>query len=340
MASLVPQEAARSLNGPQKVAALLLSLDKEVAHRVLKHFDSQDLRSLAKHASTLGNVGAQTLDPLVDELIEQLSGAGPDLVGSASKTEQLLSGLIPDEHVAEIMSEVLGSANQFFWQKLTGVPEATLGSYLAKEHTQTIAVILSKIDTAAAAKLLAQLPPGRRNVVMRRMLVSRPIADSTLRIMQVTLDEDLVGSGNSSAQTGAKMRVAGIMNQMERDQMTEVIETIEASEPAIAQQLKALLFSFEDIPKLSERARSILFDQVPTERVILSLRGADEIMRGAVLPVLGARVRRMIEAELASSDLPPKRDIARAQRQVAEAALRLAEQGLIEISGEPGEDEN
>jgi flagellar motor switch protein FliG len=339
MASLVPQEASKSLNGPQKVAALLLSLDKEIAHRVLKYFDAQDLRSLAKHASTLGAVGAQTLDPLIDDLIEQLSGPGPDVVGSASKAEQLLSGLIPEEDVAEIMSEVLGSANQFFWQKLTSVPEATLVSYLAQEHSQTIAVILSKIDTAAAAKLLSHLPAGRRNVVMRRMLVSRPIADSTLRIMQITLDEDLVGSGSSSAQTGAKMRVAGIMNQMERDQMNEVIETIEAAEPAIAQQLKALLFSFEDIPKLSERARAILFDQVPTDRVILSLRGADEIMRGAVLPVLGARVRRMIEAELASSDLPPKRDIARAQRQVAEAALRLAEQGLIEISGESAGDE-
>ncbi len=333
MSSLVPEEAPRSLSGPQRVAALLLSLDKEVAQRVLKHFDSHDLRRLAKHASTLGNVGAQTLDPLVDDLIEQLSGAGPDLVGSASKAEQLLTGLIPEEDVAEIMSEVLGSSNQFFWQKLSSVPDATAASYLAKEHTQTMAVVLSKVDPAYAAKLLGQLPAERRNLVMRRMLVSRPVSDAMLRVLEIALDEDLVGSANSNAQAGANTRVAGIINQMDRDQMNEALENIEATEPAIAQQLRNMLFSFEDIPKLSERSRSILFDKVATEQVILALRGADEDVKDAILPVLGARVRRMIEAELSSGDLPPKRDILRAQRQIAEMALKLNEQGAIEISG-------
>ena len=129
-----------------------------------------------------------------------------------------------------------------------------------------------------------------------------------------------------------KARVAGIINQMEREQVEDVLQTIEASEPVLAQQLKKLLFSFEDIPKLSERARAILFDQVATETLILALRGAEEAIKAAILPALGARTRRMVEAELSSSDSrPPPRDILRAQRLIAETVLKLSEQGTIEM---------
>ena len=119
MPIVVSHEPARPLSGPEKVAALLLALDREAAQRVLKHFSHDDLLRLAKHAAKLGNVGAPVIEPLIAELIEQVSGSGPDLVGGASKAEQLLTGVIPAEAVAEIMSDVLGSSNQFLWQRLS-----------------------------------------------------------------------------------------------------------------------------------------------------------------------------------------------------------------------------
>ncbi len=322
------------LAGTDKVVALLLSIDQDVARCVLRHFDQSELRQLAKRASTLGNVAARAIEPVINDMLEQLSANAPDLVVAPNTAEQLLTGVIPPEAVAEIMSDVLGNSNQFFWQRLSSLSETTLANYLANEHPQTIAAVLTKLDTSFAAAVLGEMDSAVRNSVIRRMLVSRPVSDTAIRILETTLQEDIFGTQASDASSGSRSLVAGIINQMDRRQIEETLQTIEDSEPVIAKELRSLVFSFEDIPKLSERARSILFDKVPTDRLILALRGAEEAVRAAALPILGARVRRMVEAELATGDVPPQRDVLKAQRLIANTVLQLGEEGVIEITAQ------
>jgi flagellar motor switch protein FliG len=165
------------------------------------------------------------------------------------------------------------------------------------------------------------------------MLTSRRASDAALRILETTLNEDLMLSA-SAVVGGVNTRIASIINQMERDHMDDVLQSISESEPTLAEKLKSLLFTFEDIPKLGFRARTVLLDQVPAERLILALRGTDATFRDAVLPILSARTRRMVEAELAAGDMPQRKDILRAQRAIADMVLALAEQGTIEILGD------
>lgn len=331
MTTLVAQEEGRSLHGAEKVAAVLLALDREASQRILKHFDQEELRRIARLAAGLGAVPPAALENIYNDLIDEISNGDVDLVGNATQAENLLAGVIPEEQVADIMSEVRGSSNQFFWRRVASLPEKTLADYLVNEHPQVIAIVAAKVDPAYAAKLLAQLPGGIRTQVMRRMLVSKPVAEAVLRVIETTLQEELFVASSAPTSAEVNARVAGIINQLERDQVDEILQGISESEPLIAAQLKSLLFSFEDIVKLGQRARTIVFDQLQTERVILALRGADAEVRDAVLPCLSTRTRRMVEAELASDASPPKRDIVAAQRQIAEAVLRLADQGVIEI---------
>lgn len=331
MTTLVAQEQSRSLDGAEKVAAVLLALDREASQRILKYFDHDELREIARLAAGLGAVPATALEEIYSALIDEISHGGVDLVGNVAQAENLLTGVISEEQVADIMSDVRGSSNQFFWRRVCSLPEKTLADYLVNEHPQVIAIVITKVDPAYAARLLAQIPGPIRAKVMRRMLVSRPIAESVLRVVETTLQEDLFATSNAPSSAELNARVAGIINQLERDQVDEILEGISESEPLIAAQLKSLIFSFEDIVKLGQRARTIVFDQLPTDRVILALRGADAGVRDSVLPCLSTRTRRMVEAELSTDASPPKREIAAAQRQIADTVLRLADQGAIEI---------
>lgn len=332
MTSLVAQGQTHPLDGPEKVAALLLALDRDVAQRILKHFDQDHLRQIAKLASRLGSVPTSALEALFKDLSEEIANGDVDLVGNAGQAEQLLAGVISEEQVADIMSDLRGSSNQFFWRRVASMPEQTLAAYLGNEHPQTTAVVLSKLDAAFAAKLLAQIPGAARSEVMRRMLVSKPIADVVLRVIEDTLQEDLFAASSAPSSSEINARVAAIINRLEREQIDEILRGVAEAEPLIAAQLRNLVFSFEDVVKLSQRARTILFDQLPTDRVILALHRADTTLREAALPCLSARVRRMVEAELSTSEPPPRREIVAAQRQIAETVLRLAEQGVIEIN--------
>ncbi len=322
---------SRPLAGAEKVAAILLSLDRDVAQRLLKHFDQVELRRIAKVAASLGTVPAAVMEQLIEDLIGQLSMDGTDLMGTLGQAEALLMGVVPEEQVAEIMSEVLGKSNEHFWRRLSTIPETTLAEYFSKEHPQTIAAVASKVDPAVAARFLALLPGSVRNDVMRRMLTSGPISDSALRLLEAALQDDLMGAGASNSSAGASRKVAAIVNQMDSNQIDEILQSVAETEPAIAEDLKGMLFTFEDIPSLSPRARAILLDQVPTDRLIVALRGANESLRSAILPSLSARMRRMVEAELTAGDPPPKREIIKAQRAIAETVLKLSEAGLVDL---------
>jgi len=323
----------RTLTRAEKVAAVLLSLDKEIAQRLLKHFDQVEIRRIAKLAAGLGSIPATDIETIFEEFGDHLANNGVDLIGTAGQAEELLSGAIPPEQVSEIMSEVLGASNQQFWSRLSSMSEATIAAYLVNEHPQTIAIVASKLESALAAKMLAQFPAQTRNEVVRRMLTAGPVSNVALRLIETTLQEELMGATSPGVSKGANTRVAAIINQMDGAQAEGILQAIAGTEPTIADELKKMLFTFEDIPKLSRRARMVLFDQIPTDRLILALRGADAVVREAILPCLSARMRRMVEAEIATPNVAPRRDVVRAQRQIADAVLRLVEQGTIEIGG-------
>lgn len=326
------QEMRGPLGGAEKVAAVLLALDRDASSRVLKHFDQKELRMVARIAANLGSVPKAALEEICAGLVEEIRNSEPDLVGGPALAEDLIAGVLPDEEVADIMSDVRGSSNRFLWRRVAALPDKMLADYLSAEHPQTIAIVLGRVDPAGAGRVLAALPATLRAQAMRRMLISKPTAEPILRLMEEALQAALFATTNAPSTSEVSAKVAGIVNQLEREQINEILLGLAEAEPILAEQLKTLLFSFEDIVGLGERARMLLFDQAPTDRVILALRGSDVAMREAVLPCLSARTRRMVEAELASPAEPPRKEVLAAQREIANLVLRLASQGLIELT--------
>ena len=322
---------ARVLKGADKVAALLLAMGKPVAGRLLKHFDPLELRLIIRSASQLGSVPTPVLEALIEEFSSHFSN-GVDLLGNAGEAELLLSGAFPPEQVADILSDVLGSSNSGMWEKLAGVPEALFSTYLLKEHPQTAAYILSKLSPGAAAKISAQLPRDFRNHAMRRMLSLEPVQESTLRCVEDVLQEDLLKAAARQSGVNPHSRMANIINQLEPEQMEDVLQSLTLARPKEAEALRKLLFSFDDMLRLSAKARSTLFDKIPTERVVLALRGSEAAFRDACLSSLTSRARRLVESELDDGTVVAPRDVQKARRAIADLVLELAQRNEIEIS--------
>ena len=334
MAINAPAQArsrTRNLQGTEKVAALLLAMGKPLAERLLPHFEPNELRAITRSAAELGPIPGSALESLIEEFAGQFS-SGTNLLGSAREVEKLLSGVMPPEQIAEIMHDRRSSSDTSIWDRVSTVSESVFASYLLKEHPQTIALILSKVKPACAAKVMGQFPPKLRNEMMRRMLTSKPPVEAPLRIVEKTLHEDLLLNlaRNTGADTHA--RLANIINKMEREHMDDVLQNLADVRPKSAEVLKDLLFTFDDIVNLSPRARTSLFDQVPTERVVLALKGTDEGIRNMILASLASRAKRIVENELANSEPALQRDVNEARRAIADMALDMAGRGEIDLS--------
>ncbi|GGG37067.1 flagellar motor switch protein FliG [Chelatococcus composti] len=332
---IVPR--ATLTRGVEKVAALLLAMEKPTAGRLLTHFTSEEIKEITRTAAELGPIPASQIEALVEEFAAQFA-TGKNLFGTASEVEKLLQGVLPPEQIAEIMSGLLGNSNRSIWDRISNVSENVLASYLLKEHPQTAALILSKVKPACAAKTMSQLPQDLRNNIMRRMLTFKPIVDETMRIIERTIHEDFMlnFSRNAGADTHAKM--ADIINKMERDHMEDVLNSLSVTRPKSAEILKGLLFTFDDIVNLTPAARTLLFDQIPTDKIVLALKGTDPSFREVILSSLASRVRRMVEHELNGREPAAQRDVLEARRSITDLALELAGRGEIDLNPEGGDD--
>jgi flagellar motor switch protein FliG len=323
--------------GSSRVAALLMVMGKPMASRLMKHFEAEEIKQITRAIADLKSVPPAQLDHLVEEFAGQFAG-GANLLGTAGEVEKMLDGVLPKEQIDEIMADVLGNADRTIWERMSGVAEAMLAGYLQKEHPQTAALILSKVKASCAAKVLGHLPPDFRNGLMRRMLTIKPVVEETQRILERTLHEDFMMNFSRNSGADSHARIADIINKMERDHMENVLEALAESRPKSAEILKGLLFTFEDIIKLTPRHRTALFDKVPTDKTVLALKGTEAGFRDTILQSLASRVRRMVEQELNNSQPSTAREVADARRVITDLALDMAGRGEIEIKTDSEED--
>lgn len=326
------------MRGSEKAAALLLFMGKPLASRLLSQFDSDELKLITRSIAELGTVSAPTLEILVEEFARQFAN-GVDLLGSPDEVQQMLDGVLPPEQIADVMSDLTGNSNQGMWDRLSNVPESVFAGFLVKEHPQTAAFIVSKITPVCAAKVIGRLPRELRNEIMRRMLSIAPVTESAVRIIQWQLQEDLLSNVSRQVGSDQNARMANIINKMDRDHMEDVMQSLTAARPKTAEILRKLMFTFDDISKLPPKARGVLFDKIPTELVVLALKGTNAAFRDSILSSLAARARRIVDSELATGGPALQRDVLKARRTIADTALELARGGEIELNSSEDEDE-
>jgi flagellar motor switch protein FliG len=328
--------STRGLQGSDRVAAILLTMGKALAGRLMKHFEPEEIRQITRSAADLKAVPAPQLGALIEEFATQFA-VGASLVGNPADVERLLEGVLPKEQIDEIMGDIAGSPDRSIWDRISAASEGALASFVLKEHPQTAALILSRVKPATAAKVIGHLPPARRDSLVRRMLTVKPIVDESMRLLERILHQEFTANFASNAGSEGQARLAEIINKLDRELMDQVLQSLAATRPKAAESLKGMMFTFDDIGRLSQRARGTLMDKVPADKVALSLKGTPAEFRELILSSLSSRVRKMIEQELNNGQPVPARDVNDARRTVTDLALDLAGRGEIEIRTE-GED--
>ena len=338
MAIQIPNRpsAAKGMPGSDRVAAILLTMGKSLSARLMKHFEADEIRKITRSASELRPVTAPQLGSLIEDFATQFA-LGASLVSSPTEVQRMLDGVLPKEQIDEIMGEVAGKPDHSTWERISAVNEGALAAYISSEHPQTAALILSKIKSAAAAKVIALLPADKRDGLIRRMLSVKPVADDAMRLFERVLQNEFSGKLARLAGAGSNAHIADIINKLDSDQVEAILQSLASTRPKTAEALKNQLFTFDDLAKLSQRARGTLFDMVPADKVALALKGTTTEYREVILSSLSSRVRKMIEQELNNGQAVPAREVIDARRAIVDLALEHAARGEIEIRNQEEE---
>jgi flagellar motor switch protein FliG len=265
------------------------------------------------------------LERLVEEFAQKFS-SGVNFAGTVTEVKDLLSGVMTEEQFAEVLSEA-PVKEEPVWERVSALSSEALRGVLGKEHPQTAAFILSRVDSGLAATVIATFAPEVRNSLLCRMIAIKGVGDDAVRALESVLREELAATSAQSSHVG----IADILNRLDKTQSEEVLKSLAEVRPDEAKALKSLLFTFEDVAKLPAAARTMVLDQVPIERLVAALNGTTPDFQAIILSALASRSRRMVESELQGGSTPSPRDIAESRRSIVDAVLKLVAKGEIQM---------
>ncbi len=327
----------RTMSGPQKAATLMLALGDDHCARLFGMMHEDEIREVSSAMAQLGAVRSDVVERLCIEFAESLGGAG-NLVGSFENTERLLMKTLPRERVAQIMEEIRGPAGRTMWDKLGNVNEAVLANYLKNEYPQTVAVVLSKIRPDHAARVLALLPDSFAMEVVMRMLRMESVQKDVLDGVERTLRAEFMSNLARSTRRDAHEMMAEIFNNLDRQAETRFIAALEERNREAAEKIKSLMFTFDDLSRLSGASIQALLRVVEKDKLPLALKGASEKLRDLFFANLSDRAGKMLRDDIEGLGPVKLRDVDEAQAAIVVLAKDLAQQGTIEI-GEGKDDE-
>ncbi|HEY4136228.1 MAG TPA: flagellar motor switch protein FliG, partial [Alphaproteobacteria bacterium] len=209
-------EDYRGLNGHQKAAIMMLALNEEQSTKLFALMDEEEIKELSQAMAQLGTVNSVVLERLFGDFVEQLSVTG-SLVGSFESTERLLLKTMPKDRVDAIMDEIRGPAGRTMWDKLGNVNEAVLANYLKNEYPQTVAVVLSKVRSDHASRVLALLPEAFAMEVVMRMLRMEAVQKDILEGIEKTLRAEFMSNLAKTSRVDSHEMMAEIFNALDRN---------------------------------------------------------------------------------------------------------------------------
>jgi flagellar motor switch protein FliG len=328
----------RTLSGPQKAAAFMLAVGREHSTKIFERMDDEEIRELSHAMSTLGSLNAGVVERLFVEFADQLSTAG-GLVGSYDSTERLLMSSLPEDRVKQIMEEMRGPAGRTMWDKLGNVNEAVLANYLKNEYPQTVAVVLSKIKTDHAARVLALLPENFSMEVIMRMLRMEAVQKEILDHVERTLRTEFMTNLARTARRDSHELMADIFNNLDRNTETRFMTALEERNRESAERIKQLMFTFDDLVRVDSSGIQLLLRQVEKDQLAVALKGSSEEVKELFFANMSERAGKMMKEDMDAMGAVRLKDVDEAQSGIVQVAKALSDAGEIVIAGSDEESE-
>lgn len=332
------REDYRTLTGTEKAAIFMLALGEDHTAKIFEHMDDEEIMEISTTMATLGKVSSNVIERLFVDFAEQMSSTN-NLVGTLDSTERLLTKVLGKEKVGMIMEEIRGPAGRTMWEKLGNVNEEILANFLQKEYPQTVAVVLSKIQSDHAARVLAMLPENFALEVIHRMLRMEAVQKEVLEDVEKTLRTEFMANLSRTQRRDSHELMAEIFNSMERSTEAKFMDELGRSAPDSAEKIRSLMFTFEDLGKLDPSAIQTLIRAVDKDKLPIALKGATETLRDLFFSNMSERAAKIMKEDMAAMGPVRLKDVEEAQQYIVGVTKDLESRGEIAVASGNEEDE-
>ena len=321
----------------QKVAILLVALGEDVSGEVMKHLSDFEIEEITQAIAGLQNIGTDTMDSVLEEFEHNLLAGEWLSTGGVDFARQALERAVGERKAQEILDRVSNRVNSGFYM-LRNVAADQIAPFISNEHPQTIGLILSQLDSAQAAGILALLPEGIQADVAYRVATMENITPNVIKEIEESLEQSLRDILRGNEEVGGPKVVADILNLTGSTVEKNVLEQMDGQDPETAESVRNLMFVFEDIVKLTDREIQTVLGEVDQKDLVVALKSASEELKEKLLGNMSERVRTFITEELEFQGPMRLSEVEEVQLRIVQQVRQLEEQGQITIASGDSDD--
>lgn len=329
-----------SLRGFDKAAILLNYLGPDSAKVLFKNIDDADIRKLLGSMQKFRIVPVEITKKVLEEYYEMISESHEYIFSDSATSKDTVVDAVGEERARGILGHLnVNSPVQRNLESLELVDAKSLSNFLLNEHPQTIAVILAHLEPEKKGEVLKRLPEALQAEVVLRLSNLDHVAPELIAEVDRVLKQELSTIGTvEQAALGGVQPVAEMLNVMDKNTETSIMSRIEEKDPILAEEIRKLMFVFEDIAKIDDRGIQSLLKEVPNDKLLLALKTANEEIRLKIFKNISQRAANLLKEDLTNMGPARLSDVESAQVEIVNVARRLEQEGKILIARGGSED--
>jgi len=322
-----------SVDGYMKAAILFNALGEEASMILFKHIGDNDVRRIVNCMGKIKKVPVDIVTKVLSEFYDILSENKEYLYGFDEKSRSRLIKALGEERAKQILGHLnlIGSKRKSL-EALEMVDTRSLATFLLNEHPQTIALIVSQLEPDKKADVVKRLPENIQSEVVMRIAKIDYIYPELLEEVDAVLKQELSSVGVLDQQSfGGVAPIADMFNVMDKTTETAILTRIEEKDPSLAEEIRKLMFVFEDIAKIDDAGIQTLLKEVANEKLLLALKTANEDIKDKVFKNMSQRAATLLQEDLEAMGPVRLSDVETAQQEIVNIARRLEEEGKVII---------
>lgn len=327
------------MSGRTKAAMMLISLGPDISAQLMKHFTEEEVEQLTLEIANVRTIKGEQLEEVMEEFSSLYMAQHYIAQGGIDYAKEVLEKALGQEAALNIITRLSSNLQIRPFDFVRKTEPSQVLNFIQGEHPQTIALILSYLDPQQSAAIISALPEERQADVARRIAIMDRTSPEIIREIENVLEKKISTMGTQDYTiAGGIKSIVNILNKVDRQTEKTIMETLEVQDPELSEEIKKLMFVFEDIIKMDDRSIQLVLREVDSKDLSVALKGSSEEVSDKIKKNMSRRAAQMLEEEISFLGPVRLRDVEDAQQRIVNIIRRLEESGEIIISRGGGDE--
>ncbi len=329
----------KELSGKEKAAILVISLGPDVAAQVYKHLSEEEIERLTLQISQVRKVDSTLKDEIITQFHQLALAQDYITQGGIGYAKTVLEKAVGKDEAMQIINRLTSTLQVRPFDFARKADPGQILNFIQNEHPQTIALILSYLDSSQAGQILSELPQEMQADIAKRIALMDRTSPEVINEVEQILERKLSATVTQDfTQAGGVEAVVEVLNGVDRSTERTILDALEIQDPELAEEIKKRMFVFEDIVTLDNRAIQRVIREVQNEDLLLALRASSEEVKEVMFNNMSQRMAENFKEEMEFMGPVRLRDVEEAQSRIVGTIRRLEEAGELVIARGGGDD--